>query len=76
MAVAEAVQVAALADGKVRRNHKHHQEKHRRGHRSHGECRCHHCHHSHHSHHHEHRSHFETQSDLVHSDPETLSSTR
>lgn len=73
MAVAEAVQVAALADGKVQRNHKHHQEKHRRSHRSHGECRCHHCHHSHH---HEHRSHYEIQSDLVHSDPETLSSTR
>ncbi|XP_053105778.1 ERC protein 2-like isoform X2 [Hemicordylus capensis] len=76
MAVAEALQVASLADGKARRGHKHHhhhhhQDKHHRSHRSqHGECRC------HHGSHHEHRSHYETQSDLLHSEPETLSSTR
>ncbi|CAI5771540.1 Hypothetical predicted protein [Podarcis lilfordi] len=73
MAVAEAIQVATLAEGKGRRNHKHHhhhhQGKHHRGHHDHRG------HHSHHSHH-DHRSHHETQSDLPHSEPETLSSTR
>ncbi|ETE73678.1 tolA, partial [Ophiophagus hannah] len=72
MAVAEAIQVAAFTDGKVRRNNK---EKYHRSHRSHGECRCHHHHHHHHGQH-ERRSDFETQSDLIHSEPETLSSTR
>ncbi|XP_042304854.1 ERC protein 2-like isoform X2 [Sceloporus undulatus] len=72
MAVAEAIQVAALSDGKARRGHKHH-----RSHRNHGECRCHQHHHHHHHHsHQESQSHCETQSDLVHSEPETLSSTR
>ncbi|XP_026571712.1 ERC protein 2-like [Pseudonaja textilis] len=73
MAVAEAIQVAAFTDGKVRRNNK---EKYHRSHRSHGECRCHHHHHHHHHSQHERRSDLETQSDLIHSEPETLSSTR
>ncbi|KAM6459285.1 uncharacterized protein PHA67_008254 [Liasis olivaceus] len=72
IAVAEAIQVAAFTDGRARRNHK---EKHHRNHRSHGECRCHHHHHHHHGHH-ERQSDYETQSDLIHSEPETLSSAR
>ncbi|KAJ7341373.1 hypothetical protein JRQ81_005393 [Phrynocephalus forsythii] len=70
MAVAEAIQATGSPDGKSRRSHRPH-----RSHRSLGECRCHHHHHHHHSHH-EHRSHHETQSDLAHSELETLSSSR